>query len=292
MKFFYRIMDNITHSLTKFMSYMSVVLLVAIVMMIFKESISIFKSVSLLNFISGTLWRPTSETPQIGVMYMILGTLYSSILGLLISLPIGIGAALYLTLMQKGRVKVIILALIDMLAGVPSVVYGFFSFMTIVIFFERHLNRSTGESFLAAGITLAIMILPLMISTMNQSFEKIYQVYKSQGKALGVTDVFMIRNLVLPAGIKGVLLGTLLSFSRALGETMAVLMVIGNSVLAPTLMGKGITLSGVIALEMGSAVIGSEHYKALYASGAVLIVILIMINLIFGYIKRRMIDDV
>jgi len=286
LKKIYRHMDFIIQQATRITSLLSVVFLVLIIAMVLKESLHIFEKVNFIDFIFGMKWKPLSDPPQLGIRNMIMGTLYTSSIALLISIPISIGASVFISLNTKGKTRMVILSLIDLMAGIPSVVYGFFSFMTLVLFFERKLLFASGESFFIAGMTLAWMVLPLMVSTITQTMDKVRNKYNLSAKALGVSPSFMTVKLLIPASTRGIITAILLAFSRALGETMAVLMVIGNSNLMPSFFGKGITMSGLITLEMGSAVLKSNHYHGLYAVGFVLMLVLIIVNVIFGFIKK------
>lgn len=287
----YKILDRITRLLTLTISLLVAGLLIFIIGKIFTEGMQVFKSTSFFEFVTRSRWRPLSDPPQLGVSNMILGTVSVSLIALVISLPVSIGSALFIVLKTKEKGRIILLALIDLMIGVPSVVYGFVSFMLLVLFFERYLSFGTGESLFIAGFTVAIMVMPLMISTMTQSMDKVLQAYKKSASALGVSHEYMAIKLILPASKKGIVLAIFLAFSRAMGETMAVAMVIGNSNLKPLLFGKGITLSGLITLEMGSAVLNSLHYKGLYAAGFVLMLLLLLNNILFAAIKKWVEND-
>lgn len=267
-------------------SLLVVLIMSLIIFMIFKESVHIFKKVSFFTFISNSNWEPFSTPLNIGIKNMILGTLFVSIIACLISLPFSLGASLFISLYLKDKKKEITIYIINMMAGIPSIIYGFLGFYLIVGFFEKKLNFSSGESILVAGITLSIMILPYMISTIVESLEKNISKYYIHSKSLVDNDIYIIWNLLIPSSKYGIITAVFLGLSRALGETMAVMMVIGNSNLLPKLFGKGITLSGLIAMEMGSAGLNSSHYHGLYAAGFVLILILLIVNLIYSLIKK------
>ena len=176
---------------------------------------------------------------------------------------------------------------IDLLASVPSVVYGFIGLYIVVKFIEN-CGRAAGESVLAGGIVLAVMILPYMISSCCDTMVRINDRYLAPSKSLGISRWYMASQLVLPASRRGILVSMALATGRAMGETMAVMMVLGNAMAKPTLLGKGETLSALIAMEMGMAEFGSTHFSALYVAGLVLMVILFAINIIFELIKKKL----
>ena len=161
------------------------------------------------------------------------------------------------------KIRDIIKPFIDILAGIPSVIYGFIGLIVIVKSLEK-LGRTSGESVLAGGILLSIMVLPFIISICEESMSKLYIEYEIVSKSLGVSKYYFISEIVLPNSIKSIIISTVLAFGRALGETMAVMMVIGNAPIFPTLFGKAQTISSLIALEMGMVEVGSPHYNALF----------------------------
>ena len=161
--------------------------------------------------------------------------------------------------------------------------------MVVIKFFETKFLFAAGESVLAGGIILSIMMLPFIISTCEESMEKIYNEYSTYSNALGTSKSYMIRKVILPNSKRSILASTVLALSRGMGETMAVMMVIGNAPIMPKLLGKCQTIPSLIALEMGMAEVGSLHYHGLYAAGFVLMMILLIINILLYIIKRKII---
>lgn len=267
----------------------SLLILSFIILFILKESLVFFKEVSLINFIFGSKWNPLDAPEELSIYPIILGTLYVSFIGIIIALPIGVGTAIVLSTYKNGKSKRIIKGIVDILAGIPSVIYGFIGLLVLVKFFEVQLLLPAGETVLAGGIILSVMMLPFIISTCQESMEKIYDDYSKSSNVLGVSKSYMIRKIILPNSIRSILASAVLALGRGMGETMAVMMVIGNSPIMPKLLGKGRTIPSLIALEMGMATVGSLHYHALYASGFVLMMILLIINIILYIIKRKII---
>src|SRR5699024_1912283 len=153
-------------------------------------------------------------------------------------------------------------------------------------FFEIKFNFASGESVLAGGILLAVMMLPFIISTCDETMEKVYKDYYQYSSALGISKSYMIRKIVLPNSRKGILAAIVLALGRGMGETMAVMMVIGNAPIMPRLFQKCQTIPSLIALEMGMAEVGSLHYHALFASGFILMIMLFIINIVLHFIKK------
>lgn len=283
--------DKIFNFIVKIIAILSLSIIALIVFFIFKESIKLFQNYSFFNFIFGKKWKPLGESPTLGIFPMILSTIYISFLALLIAFPVSIGAALFISFFAKKKYKNIIHSFIAILAGIPSVVYGFIGLLVVVKFMETKFNRTSGESLLVGAFVLAIMIIPYIVSSCEESFTKIYNKYGHSSEALGVEKDYMIWHLILPSAKRSILAGAALSLGRAMGETMAVMMVIGNAPMMPTLLGKVETIPSLIALEIGSAEIGSLHYYGLYASGFILMVILIIINIVFQRIKNSAMED-
>lgn len=279
--------ENIFKWIIKILTFISLILLAFIVIFIFKESIVFFKEVPLFKFISGKTWNPLGSPDKLSILPIILGTVYVSLIGILIALPIGVGSAVVLSSYTDKKTKRVIRSVIDILAGIPSVVYGFVGLLVLVKFFEIRFHFASGESVLAGGILLSIMMLPFIISTCDETMEKVYRDYNGYSNALGVSKSYMIRKIILPESRKSILAAIILALGRGMGETMAVMMVIGNAPIMPKLLKKCQTIPSLIALEMGMAEVGSLHYHALFASGFVLIIILFIINIILYFIKKN-----
>lgn len=270
----------------KFLTLFSVLILAFIVLFIFKESVVFFEEVSIIDFITGKTWNPLDSPDKLGILPVILGTIYVSLVGILISLPIGVGVAIALSNYTNEKVRRFLRGVIDILAGIPSVVYGFIGLLVIVKFFEVKFSFPSGESVLAGGILLSIMMLPYIISTCAESMEKVYKNYSQSSNALGVSKTYMVRKIILPESKRSIFAALILALGRGMGETMAVMMVIGNSPIMPKLLRKCQTIPSLIALEMGMVEVGGLHYHALFASGFILMIMLLIINIVLHFIKR------
>ncbi|ADH87312.1 phosphate ABC transporter permease subunit PstC [Desulfurivibrio alkaliphilus] len=263
--------------------------LLFIIGFILKESLLIFQQVAPLDFLFGREWRPLSPQVRLGLWPFLTASLAVTALALLLALPVAIGAALFLAFRCPPRLRRSLLGLINLLAGIPSVIYGFIGIMVLLPLFERWFGMSSGDSLLAGGIVLAVMILPFIIATSSESMAAAARGHLQASRSLGVSQGYMLRNLVLPAARFGILAGSILGVSRAMGETMAVMMVVGNSPLPPTaLLERVQPIPSLIALEIGSAPLGSLHYHALFGAALVLLLMLLAINLFFYFLRQRL----
>ena len=281
--------DKLFHGIMGIFCLITVLLLAFLIFFIFRESLTAIRDVGLAELLTGDQWRPMiyQDAPSYGMRNMILSTLYVAALAVLFALVIGVGCALCLACAATDRQRILIMPYIDLLASIPSVVYGFIGLYIVVKFFEK-LGRATGESILAGGIVLSVMILPYMISSCCDTMVRIRSRYSDASAAMGISKWYMAGQMILPASTRGILISMALATGRAMGETMAVMMVMGNSIAFPRLLGKGETISALIAMEMGIAEVGSTHYSALYTAGLVLMVLLFAINIIFELLKKRL----
>ena len=284
-----KVQDGLFRIVMGLFAFLTVLLLIFLIWFIFRESLPAINEIGLKELLTGSQWRPLIYTgqPSFGMRNMILSTLYVSALAVLFALVIGVGCALFLACRATERQRTAIMPYIDLLASIPSVVYGFIGLYIVVKFFEK-LGRATGESILAGGIVLSVMILPYMISSCCDTMVRLYNRYEAASRGLGVSRWYMASQLVLPASTRGILISMALATGRAMGETMAVMMVMGNSLAFPKLLGKGETISALIAMEMGIAEVGSTHYSALYTAGLVLMVLLFAINIVFELLKKKL----
>lgn len=259
-----------------------------IIYYLIESSLPAFLQINIGLFDIDEQWRPLSSNPSYNILPMILATLFVSFLGVGIALPFGIGAAMFLNFYTRRKIAAFFLSLIDMLAGLPSVIFGFLGLFLLVKWFEFHPQMTTGESVLAAGILLAIMLLPYIVSSTYESIQKAEKKYMFASLSIGISKEYTMTRIIFPAIRKSVLASAMLAFGRALGETMAVMMVIGNSPIYPRLFGRAETIPALTALEMGSVEYGSLHLSALYAANVVLLIILLMVLGIGYYFQRKL----
>lgn len=265
--------------LIKALTALTVMVLAFVIYFIVKEALPTFDEVAVPDFLLGRRWMPIAYTgePCFGIFNFIAATLYVSLVAMVLAVTVGLGAAIYLSCVATQRMRGILYPFVDLLAGIPSVIYGFMGLTLMVRLFIRA-GVHTGSCVLAAGILLAVMLLPFLISSCSETMLKVRERYQPAADALGISKWHMVATIVLPGSWKNILLSMILAIGRAMGETMAVMMVIGNANLFPSLLGKSESIAAVIALEMGTAVVGSTHYHALYAAGMVLMLLLFLIN--------------
>lgn len=250
---------------------------------LFANGVPAIGKIGIGNFLLGKVWKPNNNL--FGIFPMILGSIYVTAGAIVIGVPIGIMTAMYLALFCSKEIYKIIKPAIELLAGIPSVVYGFFGMVVIVPFIRENFGGN-GSSMLSASLLLGIMILPTIINVSESAIRAVPENYYEAGRALGATHERSAFNIVLPAAKSGVLAGIILGIGRAIGETMAVIMVAGNQARMPKGLLKGVrTLTANIVIEMGYA--ADLHREALIATAVVLFVFILMINLSFSILKRK-----
>jgi phosphate transport system permease protein len=257
----------------------SIFFVILIFIFLAKEGISVFKSVSPFKFLFGKSWYPISEPPQLGILPLILGSLLVTLGAAIISVPIGIACAVYIAEIAPQKVKEILKSGIELLAAIPSVVLGFIGMVTLVPWVKSVFHLPTGLTALSGSIMLAFMAMPTIVSIAEDALYSVPKNYKEGALALGATHWQTIYRVLLPAASSGIVAAVMLGIGRVIGETMAVMMITGNSAVIPnTILQPVRTLTATIAAEMGEVVVGSEHYFALFAIGIVLFVISFAIN--------------
>lgn len=241
------------------------------------------------EFLSGEEWFPTAQpVAQMGVKPLIYGTLWVSFGAILLALPIGLAAAIYLSEIAKKRTRSLLKPLIELLAGIPSVVYGFFGLVVIVPLIQRVFNLPVGETALAGSVVLAIMALPTIITISEDAMRNTPRAMKEASLALGASQWQTIYKVVIPYSASGITAAAILGIGRAIGETMAVLMVTGNAAVIPhTLLAPVRTIPATIAAELGEAPNGGLHYEALFALGCILFLITFGINMLVELVTNR-----
>jgi len=260
----------------------TIVILLLIALFILKEGLPIILRVGIKGFICSTHWSP--QQGQFGILAMIIGTAWITAGAILVSLPLSLSCAIYLSEFSTPKVRGTLKPIIELLAGIPSVVYGF---MGMVILFPliRNYLGGAGPSILTASVILGIMILPTITSIAIDSLQAVPHSYREGSLSLGATRWQTIRMVILPAAKTGILSGIILGIGRAVGETMAVIMIAGNSVIIPkSLLDPVRTLTANIALEMNYAT--GDHRQALFATGIVLFITIIILNIIAHTIAR------
>ncbi len=264
---------------------MSIVSLVLIIVFMFANGIPVMQKYGFSEFLFGTVWRPTAKEPQFGLVPMMVGSLYVTIGAALIGVPIGVLTAIFMAEYCPPWLYKILKPAVSLMASIPSIVYGFFALQLLVPLIRDYVGGN-GYSVLTAMLLLGIMILPTIIELSESSIRSVPRHYYNGSVALGATHERSIFRVILPAASSGVISSVVLGIGRAIGETMAVVLVAGNQPIVPDSLLSGVrTLTTNIVLEMSYA--SGDHRQALIATGVVLFVFILIINSIFIFIKER-----
>lgn len=247
------------------------------------------ENIRITDFFGGREWLPTAvPAAQYGVLPLIAGTLLVSLVAILIALPLGLGAAAYLSELAGNRVRGILKPAIELLAGIPSVVYGFWGLVVLVPFIQRVFNLPVGETAFAGSVVLAIMALPTIITVAEDAMRNVPRSMREASLALGATRWQTLYKVVVPYAKSGITAAVVLGIGRAVGETMAVLMVTGNAAVMPTSLFEPVrTIPATIAAELGETSAGSSHYQALFLLGCILFVITMLISLSAEMVSKQ-----
>lgn len=273
----------------------SVAVIFFIIVFTLSNSWTAISDVGLLEFIFGTKWSPSQD--QYGALALILGTVLVTIGAMVIAVPLGIAAAIFLTQVASERIRNILKPICEIFAGIPSVIYGMFGMIFIVpLIVDLFPDQASGACWLAASIVLGIMALPTIISVSDDAIRAVPHSYLEASLAMGATRWETVRKVIIPAAISGISAAVILGIGRALGETMAVIMVAGNAAVIPepfyNIFSLIRTITASIALEMPDLEYGGLHYSALFLLALILMVIVVAVNLFARYIinsnKRRM----
>jgi len=268
--------------------YSSIVAIFLIFIFIFKEGFTAFVDIPLSDLFGGKIWQPNSTVPKYGMLPLIGGTLLVTGLTAVISVPIGLATAVYIAEVAGRREKEIVKPAIELLAGIPSVIYG----LLAMVILGDLIPAITGTPFrlnaLNGALVLSVMLMPTIASIAEDAIHNVPRTYRTAAAAMGATRFERITRVVLPAAASGIVAAILLSVARALGETMAVLLATGN---AAQLTGNPLasvrTMTANIAIEMGEVPFGSTHYHALFAIGVVLFTITFLVNFAADMVLTR-----
>lgn len=280
-------MSNVKEVLMKILfllcACISILAVVVICIFIFANGVPAIGKIGFTDFIFGTHWRPNSG--EFGIFPMIVASIYVTAGAIVIGVPIGILTAVFLACYCPKKIYKVIKPLINLLASIPSVVYGFFCLVVVVPIIQE-LTHTSGKGILTASILLGIMILPTIINTTESSIRAVPNMYFEGSLALGATKERSIFRTVIPAAKSGIMSGIILSIGRAIGETMAVVMVAGNQAIMPKSITSGVrTLTSNIVMEMAYAT--GLHREALIATAVVLFVFILIINICFSIVIRK-----
>lgn len=263
----------------------SVFAVATICIYLFKNGIPAMHKIGLFSFLFGERWKPQDIPASYGILSMIAGSLYCTAGAMIIGVPIGLLTAIFMSRFCPKAIYKVLKPMINLLAGIPSIIYGFFGMIVIVPIIRNNFGGN-GNSILAASILLGMMILPTIIGLSESALNAVPQSYYYGAVALGATHERAVMSVVLPAAKSGILSSVILGIGRAIGETMAVIMVVGNQTRIPDSILDGVrTLTSNIVTEMGYA--EGLHYDALIATGVVLFVFILLLNLCFSLLTNK-----
>lgn len=266
----------------------SITTLFLIMIFLFREGLPIFKTVSVKEFVFGHYWYPTSEPPDFGIFPLIIASLSVTLVSATISIPLGVMTAVYLAEIASKKVSEIAKPIVELLAALPSVVIGFFGMVLVAPFLQKVFNLPTGLNMFNAALMLAFMSIPTICSISEDAIHSVPVALKEASMALGATHLETIVRVILPASISGISTAVILGLSRAIGETMVVLMVAGGAAMLPESIFDPVRpMPASIASEMAEAPVGGEHYYALFATGVVLFLFTLIFNVIADHIAYK-----
>ncbi|MGD0534891.1 MAG: phosphate ABC transporter permease subunit PstC [Methanoregula sp.] len=278
-----RLKERFVRSVFFLTALFAVIVVAFILLFLLRDGYSIFGTVGVLNFLFGSTWAPAQVVPSYGISALIIGTLLVTLGAMVFAVPLSIGCAIYISELATPRVKSILKPATELLAGIPSVVYGFFGMIVLSTFIRTTFNIPSGQTWLAGSVLLGIMALPTIISVSEDAISSVPREYREGSLATGATRWQTISRVIVPAALSGIAAAIILGIGRAIGETMAVIMVTGNTAIFPSpiwnVLSSVRTLTGTLGIETGDVAVGSEHYHALFGVAVVLLVITLVINL-------------
>ncbi|MCG8430705.1 MAG: phosphate ABC transporter permease subunit PstC [Candidatus Omnitrophica bacterium] len=266
----------------------SFVFLTGIIFVLFKESLPLFKTVKPLAFIFGTEWYPTYDPPDFGILPLIVASVWVTLGALVVSVPLGIGSALYINELAGQKQKALLKPVVELLSSIPSIIYGFFGMAVLAPFLQRILNIPIGLCVFTASVILGIMAIPTICSITEDALSYVPRSFREASFAVGATRWQTLTKVVIPAAGSGISTAVILGISRAIGETMTVLMVAGGAAMMPSSVFDPVRpMTAAIAAEMGEAPMGGLHYRALFSIALILFLITFVFNIIAELISRR-----
>jgi len=276
------------HVLFFSIAFVSIGILLMITLFLFMEGLPIFQKVPLKDFLFGIYWYPTSDPPDFGIFPLIVGSISVTAFSAVISIPIGVATAIYLAEIATPKIREIFKPIVELLAALPSVVIGFFGMVIVAPFLQEVFDIPTGLNLFNASLMLAFMSIPTICSISEDAIYSVPVALKEASFALGATHWETIIRVIVPASISGISTAVILGMSRAIGETMVVLMVAGCAALIPASIFDPVRpMPASIAAEMAEAPFRGDHYYALFATGIVLFVFTFVFNLIADSISHK-----
>lgn len=267
---------------------LAIVVLLGVLILLLREGLPIFLYTPPWEFFLGTKWYPVSEPPTFGIMPFFVATLMITVVATAIAVPVGVGCAAYLAEVAPPKLRETVKPVIELLAGIPSVVMGFIGLMLLSPLVQSMFNLNTGLCGLTAGIMLSMMSLPIIVSVSEDALRAVPDEFRQAAYALGATKWETIRHVCIPAALSGITAAVMLGVGRAIGETMTVLMVAGGALAVPYSPTEPMMpMTAAIASGIGNAVRGGLQYQALFAIGLILFIMTLAVNLIADRVLER-----
>jgi phosphate transport system permease protein len=288
----HRIAEKSIEKLLFISGLIAVIVVFFIIFYLFRDAYPAFKDVGLIKILTGMKWNPVGEPPSYGAFPLIVGTVLVTLGAMVFSIPLGVGSAIFISEIAPSGMKTGFKFLTELLSGIPSVVYGFFGLVILTNWLRITFDQPTGESWLAGSILLGIMALPTIVSVSEDAISCVPREYKEASLAVGATKWQTIKRVVVPSALSGITAAIILGMGRAIGETMAVMMVTGNAAIIPepitNVFSSIRTITGTLGIEMGEVAVGSSHYHALFALAVILFVIVLLVNSSASFILAKL----
>jgi len=234
-------------------------------------------------------WRPLATPPKLGMAHAWVSTAMVTGIALAISFPIGTGIGLFTSEIAPLMIRRFLTPALELLAGIPAVVYGFFGAVTLVRWFENVFQLSSGETLLGAGIVLSVMMLPFIASTSAEAFRAVFREFRESVLSLGVDQFTMFRRVILVRAFPGLIAAAALGLARGLGETLAVLILSGNTTAFPeSVLSRGQPITALLATEIGETAVGSDKYQMLFTGALLLMLLVLLLNLAISFLKKKL----
>jgi len=270
------------------LAFASLLFLLGIIVVLFHESLPLLGEVNIFKFLFGKHWYPTYSPAEFGILPLILASLWVTVGAMVVCVPLGLGTALYINELASPAQKHILKPIVEILAGIPSIVFGFFGMLVVAPVIQNLFSLPTGLSALTASVVLGIMAVPTIASISEDALSFVPNSFKEASFALGANRWQTLTKVTIPAAASGISTSIILGMSRVVGETMTVLMVAGGAAVIPTSFFNPVRpMTATIAAEMGEAAVGSTHYHALFAIGLILFLITLVFNIVAENISRK-----
>jgi phosphate transport system permease protein len=281
--------DRIMPKILFLFAAISIVTTVGIVIVLFGESFKFFQRVPFIEFITGTRWRPLFADPEYGVLPLVVGTLMITVIASIVALPVGLGSAIYLSEYAPPRIRAVLKPVLEVLAGIPTIVYGFFALTFVTPIIRAILPQTEVFNALSGGIVVGIMIIPMISSLSEDAMNAVPNSLRNAAYALGATKLEVSLKVVVPAAFSGIVAAFVLGLSRAIGETMIVTLAAGslpNMTFNPLQSVQTLT-AYIVSVANGDTTFGSTQYLTMYAVALVLFVFTLIMNILAGWISKK-----